>query len=136
MANPNYGMERGLRDLTYVVEKQHRESAKRSKDMAENIQHAFSDAHENSEKRYQAMQELAEQMKIGQAIQVIQYGMDHGLFFAEENERMQNLYASLSDRVIGEAEALVKPAQHMSRGSEFDGMFENDTQELDSHVLE
>lgn len=134
----DYGVERTLQDLQDTVQKSHRESMEQSENLSDYLYKAFAHAHENSEQRYQAMVELTEQMKLGQAIQVIQYGMQNNQYKSDaERIEMRNLYDKLSTKVISDVRQLVgQPSQPSVRGSEFDDLLEKSEQTLDSHVLE
>lgn len=138
----DYGVERTLQDLQATVQKSHRESMGQSEMMADELHRAFAQAQENSEQRYQAMIELTEQMKLGQAIQVIQYGMRNNQYSSDaERIEMRNLYDKLSTKVIADAKQLVGSSAYTHstppvRGSEFDDLLEKSEQTLDSHVLE
>lgn len=133
-----YETERTLQDLQDTVRKSHRESMEQSEHLADDLHKAFIHAQENSEQRYQALLELTEQMKIGQAIQVIQYGMQNNQYGSDaERIEMRILYEKLSTKVIADARQLVgQPSQPSRRGSEFDDLFEKSGQALDGHVLE
>ena len=131
-------IERSIQDVHDSVRKSHRESTEQLDQMSDQLRSAFRDAQESSQYRYQALQELTNQMKLGQAIQVIQYGMDNNQFHSDtQRQEMQDLYTQLSSRVINEAKELVGSKNVTLRGSEFDGMFDKDeSHSLDAHVLD
>ena len=131
-------IESSIQDVNDSVHRLHRESTEQRDQMSDQLRTAFRDAQESSAYRYQALQELTNQMKIGQAIQVIQYGMDHNQFYSDSQRmEMQDLYAQLGSRIINDAKKVVGSKNVKLRGSEFDGMFDKDqSQSLDAHVLD
>ena len=107
----------GMESLEGRVQKLHSEFSDRSDESARQFNRAFEQAQEDSKARYDALKELTEQMKIGQAMDAIRYGLQNNMFY-ENYESMKDLYSQLSSRVIKDAKQIVN--SRAQRGSEFD----------------
>lgn len=107
----------GMESLENRLQKLHSEFSDRSDDSARQFNRAFEQAQENSKARYDALKELTEQMKIGQAMEALRYGFQNEMFH-DKTKDMYDLYSQLSSRVIEDARQIVSPSTQ--RGSEFD----------------
>lgn len=107
----------GMESLEGRVQKLHSEFSDRSDESARQFNRAFEQAQEDSKARYDALKELTEQMKIGQAMDALRYGLQNEMF-QEKTKDMYDLYSQLSARVIEDAKQIVKSSAQ--RGSEFD----------------
>lgn len=107
----------GMESLEDRLQKLHSEFSDRSDDSARQFNRAFEQAQENSKARYDALKELTEQMKIGQAMEALRYGFQNEMFH-DKTKDMYDLYSQLSSRVIEDARQIVSPSAQ--RGSEFD----------------
>ncbi len=107
----------GMESLEGRVQKLHSEFSDRSDESARQFNRAFEQAQEDSKARYDALKELTEQMKIGQAMDAIRYGLQNDMFH-DKTKDMHDLYSQLSSRVIEDARQIVSPSAQ--RGSEFD----------------
>lgn len=107
----------GMESLEDRLQKLHSEFSDRSDDSARQFNRAFEQAQENSKARYDALKELTEQMKIGQAMEALRYGFQNEMFH-DKTKDMYDLYSRLSSRVIEDARQIVSPSAQ--RGSEFD----------------
>lgn len=107
----------GMESLEGRVQKLHSEFSDRSDESARQFNRAFEQAQEDSKARYDALKELTEQMKIGQAMDALRYGLQNEMF-REKTKDMYDLYSQLSARVIEDAKQIVKSSAQ--RGSEFD----------------
>ena len=107
----------GMESLEGRVQKLHSEFSDRSDESARQFNRAFEQAQEDSKARYDVLKELTEQMKIGQAMDALRYGLQNEMF-QEKTKDMYDLYSQLSTRVIEDAKQIVKSSAQ--RGSEFD----------------
>lgn len=107
----------GMESLEDRLQKLHSEFSDRSDDSARQFNRAFEQAQEDSKARYDVLKELTEQMKIGQAMDALRYGLQNEMFH-EKTKDMYDLYSQLSTRVIEDARQIVK--SDTQRGSEFD----------------
>lgn len=107
----------GMESLEDRLQKLHSELSDRSDDSVRQFNRAFEQAQENSKARYDALKELTEQMKIGQAMEALRYGFQNEMFH-DKTKDMYDLYSQLSSRVIEDARQIVSPSAQ--RGSEFD----------------
>lgn len=107
----------GMESLEDRLQKLHSEFSDRSDDSARQFNRAFEQAQEDSKARYDALKELTEQMKIGQAMEALRYGFQNEMFH-DKTKDMYDLYSQLSTRVIEDAKQIVK--SDAQRGSEFD----------------
>lgn len=107
----------GMESLEDRLQKLHSEFSDRSDDSARQFNRAFEQAQEYSKARYDALKELTEQMKIGQAMEALRYGFQNEMFH-DKTKDMYDLYSQLSSRVIEDARQIVSPSAQ--RGSEFD----------------
>lgn len=118
-----------LDNIKYQIKEQQRETRELADDFYKQFDRAFSDAREANEQRYQAMKELTEQMQIGNAMQALQFGLQNNQFGGKTAE-MQEVYKSLSTRVIEQAKELIRDksaTKTSQRGTEFDDMFHTGT---------
>lgn len=124
MSYENQILER-METLEDRLQKMHSEYSDRSDDMARRFNRAFNQAQEDTKARYDALKELTEQMKIGQAMQVLKEGISKGEFDSDpkKSSEMRDLYAQLKARVINDAKEIVK--SDVQRGSEFDDILDN-----------
>lgn len=124
MSYENQILER-METLEDRLQKMHSEYSDRSDDMARRFNRAFDQAQEDTKARYDALRELTEQMKIGQAMQVLKEGISKGEFDSDpkKSSEMRDLYAQLKARVINDAKEIVK--SDVQRGSEFDDILDN-----------
>lgn len=107
----------GMESLEDRLQKLHSEFSDRSDESARQFNRAFEQAQEDSKARYDALKELTEQMKIGQAMEALRYGLQNEMF-REKTKDMYDLYSQLSSHVIEDAKQIVK--SDTQRGSEFD----------------
>lgn len=107
----------GMESLEDRLQKLHSEFSDRSDDSARQFNRAFEQAQADSKTRYDALKELTEQMKIGQAMEALRYGFQNEMFH-DKTKDMYDLYSQLSSRVIEDARQIVSPSTQ--RGSEFD----------------
>lgn len=107
----------GMESLEDRVQKLHSEFSDRSDESARQFNRAFEQAQEDSKARYDALKELTEQMKIGQAMEALRYGFQNEMFH-DKTKDMYDLYSQLSSRVIEDAKQIAK--SDTQRGSEFD----------------
>ena len=107
----------GMESLEDRLQKLHSEFSDRSDESARQFNRAFEQAQEDSKSRYDALKELTEQMKIGQAMEALRYGLQNEMFY-DKTKDMDDLYSQLSSRVIEDARQIVSPS--IQRGSEFD----------------
>lgn len=124
MSYENQILER-METLEDRLQKMHSEYSDRSDDMARRFNRAFDQAQEDTKVRYDALRELTEQMKIGQAMQVLKEGISKGEFDSDpkKSSEMRDLYAQLKAHVINDAKEIVK--SDVQRGSEFDDILDN-----------
>lgn len=118
-----------LDNIKYQIKEQQRETRELADDFYKQFDRAFSDAREANEQRYQAMKELTEQMQIGNAMQALQFGLQNNQF-GDKTAEMQEVYKSLSTRVIEQAKELIRDksaTKTSQRGKEFDDMFHTGT---------
>ena len=113
--------DRALEDIQYEIRKQRAQTEEIAGVFHDQFGKAFDDANAANEQRHQSIQQLMEQMKIGQAMQALQFGFQNNQF-GDKTAEMQQLYSALSTRVIEDAKEIVRQNQ---RGSEFDDMFES-----------
>ena len=111
----------GMESLEDRLQKMHSEFSDRSDESARQFNRAFDQAQEDSRARYDALKELTEQMKIGQAMEALRYGFQNEMFH-EKTKDMYDLYSQLSSRVIEDARQIVSPSTQ--RGSEFDDILD------------
>lgn len=107
----------GMESLEDRLQKMHSEFSDRSDESARQFNRAFDQAQEDSRARYDALKELTEQMKIGQAMEALRYGLQNEMFH-DKTKEMHDLYSQLSSRVIEDAKQIVNSGAQ--RGSEFD----------------
>lgn len=111
----------GMESLEDRLQKMHSEFSDRSDESARQFNRAFDQAQEDSRARYDALKELTEQMKIGQAMEALRYGFQNEMFH-DKTKDMYDLYSQLSFRVIEDARQIVSPSTQ--RGSEFDDILD------------
>lgn len=111
----------GMESLEDRLQKMHSEFSDRSDESARQFNRAFDQAQEDSRVRYDALKELTEQMKIGQAMEALRYGFQNEMFH-DKTKEMYDLYSQLSSRVIEDAKQIVNSGAQ--RGSEFDDILD------------
>lgn len=111
----------GMESLEDRLQKMHSEFSDRSDESARQFNRAFDQAQEDSRARYDALKELTEQMRIGQAMEALRYGFQNEMFH-DKTKDMYDLYSQLSSRVIEDARQIVSPSTQ--RGSEFDDILD------------
>lgn len=125
-----------LDNIKYQIKEQQRETRELADDFYKQFDKAFSDAREANEQRYQMMKDLTEQMRIGNEQKLIENAMRTLEFNLENNQfgdktaEMQEVYKSLSTRVIDQAKELIRDksaTKTLQRGTEFDDMFSTGT---------
>lgn len=110
-----------MESLEDRLQKMHSEFSDRSDESTRQFNRAFDQAQEDSRARYDALKELTEQMKIGQAMEALRYGFQNEMFH-DKTKEMHDLYSQLSSRVIENARQIVSPSTQ--RGSEFDDILD------------
>ena len=123
-----YGTE-ALDTIKHQIKEQQRETRELADDFHKQFDKAFSEARNANEQRYQAMKELTEQMQIGNAMQALQFGLQNNQF-GDKTAEMQEVYNTLSTRVIEQAKELIRDksaTKTLQRGTEFDDMFHTGT---------
>lgn len=111
----------GMESLEDRLQKMHSEFSDRSDESARQFNRAFDQAQEDSRARYDALKELTEQMRIGQAMEALRYGFQNEMFH-DKTKEMHDLYSQLSSRVIEDAKQIVNSGAQ--RGSEFDDILD------------
>lgn len=111
----------GMESLEDRLQKMHSEFSDRSDESARQFNRAFDQAQEDSRARYDALKELTEQMRIGQAMEALRYGFQNEMFH-DKTKEMYDLYSQLSSRVIEDAKQIVNSGAQ--RGSEFDDILD------------
>ena len=125
-----------LDNIKHQIKEQQRDTRELADDFYKQFDKAISEARDANEQRYQMMKDLTEQMRIGNEQKLIENAMRTLEFNLENNQfgdktaEMQEVYKSLSTRVIDQAKEFVRDksaTKTSQRGTEFDDMLHTET---------